>query len=52
MIYHHSACYSAGSEGGIRWDDPAIGIDWPLPVAVVSDRDRQHPLLTTRFKGI
>jgi dTDP-4-dehydrorhamnose 3,5-epimerase len=52
LIYHHSACYVAGSEGGLRWDDPALGIQWPLPLALISDRDRQHPLLTPRFTGI
>ena len=52
LIYHHSACYTAGAEGGIRWDDPATRIEWPLPVAQISDRDRHHPLLTSQFKGI
>jgi dTDP-4-dehydrorhamnose 3,5-epimerase len=52
LIYHHSAGYTADSEGGIRYDDPAIGIDWPLPVTMVSGRDGQHPLLSPHFEGI
>lgn len=52
LIYHHSAFYTPGSEGGIRHDDPMIGITWPLDVTNISDRDRQHPLLTSQFKGI
>ena len=28
---------------GLRHDDPALGIDWPLPVTVVSDKDRSWP---------
>ena len=30
---------------GLRWDDPAVGIAWPLPDPVLSERDRQLPLL-------
>ncbi len=52
LIYHHSARYEAGSEGGMRYDDPAIGIDWPLPVTMVSERDGQHPFLSPHFEGI
>ena len=52
LLYHHSAFYQPGSEGGIRYDDPLINIPWPLPVTVISDRDATHPLLTDAFKGI
>lgn len=52
LIYHHSAVYAAGSEGGIRYDDPAIGINWPLPVALISERDTRHPLVSPGFEGI
>lgn len=31
------------AEAGVRFDDPAFGIDWPLPVSVISERDRQWP---------
>lgn len=48
LIYHHSQLYTPGSEGGLRFDDPALGIQWPLPVTLISDRDKGHPLL----KGI
>ena len=30
---------------GIRWDDPKLDIPWPLPVSVISDRDRNLPCL-------
>src|SRR5882724_11791152 len=46
LIYHHSAYYTKGSEGGVRYDDPLLAIHWPLPVRNVSERDRHHPLLT------
>jgi dTDP-4-dehydrorhamnose 3,5-epimerase len=28
---------------GVRWDDPAFGISWPLPVSAISDKDRSLP---------
>jgi len=52
LIYHHSAYYTSGSEAGIRMDDPLIDIRWPLEIGTVSQRDRQHPLLTPDFTGI
>ena len=43
--YKVSAPYSPADEACICWNDPALGIDWPLPVAepVLSDRDRVAP---------
>lgn len=41
--------YHPNDEGGIRWDDPEIGIEWPLlPSAevVLSQKDRSHPKLS------
>ncbi|MDE3250979.1 MAG: dTDP-4-dehydrorhamnose 3,5-epimerase family protein, partial [Bacteroidota bacterium] len=52
LIYHHSAVYMPGSEGGLRFDDPLLKITWPAPVKLVSARDRQHPLLDLTFTGI
>jgi dTDP-4-dehydrorhamnose 3,5-epimerase len=52
LIYHHSSFYTPGAEGGIRYDDPAVAINWPLPLTDISDRDLQHPLLNESFKGI
>ena len=45
LLYFHSELYAPGAEGGVRYDDPDIGVPWPLPVAEVSDRDRAHPTL-------
>jgi dTDP-4-dehydrorhamnose 3,5-epimerase len=47
VIYKVSEYYSAAHDRGLRWDDPALGIDWGVTAdrAVLSDRDRQHPLL-------
>jgi dTDP-4-dehydrorhamnose 3,5-epimerase len=38
--YMVSAPYTPEAERGLRFDDPAIGIDWPIPVRVVSKKDR------------
>lgn len=38
--YKCTGIYSNKGEGGIRWDDPAIGIKWPLKDVIVSDKDR------------
>jgi len=52
LLYLHTAFYVPASEGGVRPTDPAIAIDWPLPVGELSDRDRAHPLLTADFPGL
>ncbi|NOT52323.1 MAG: dTDP-4-dehydrorhamnose 3,5-epimerase [Chitinophagaceae bacterium] len=52
LIYHHSEFYNPDAESGIRYNDPAITIKWPLPVTVLSPRDENHSLLTENFKGI
>jgi len=43
--YLVSEFYTPGSEGGLRFDDPRLAIEWPLPVTEVSDKDRSWPLL-------
>jgi dTDP-4-dehydrorhamnose 3,5-epimerase len=43
VVYEVSQFYRPESERGIRYDDPAFGIEWPIPVAVVSEKDRSWP---------
>lgn len=47
VIYKVTDTYSPDHDRSIRFDDPDIGIDWPLPasVLVLSDKDRNAPLL-------
>jgi len=45
VYYHASAPWAPQSESGVRWDDPAIGIEWPFQPAIVSERDSTWPLL-------
>lgn len=52
LIYHHSEYFTPNAEAGIRYNDAAIGIEWPLPVADLSDRDRNHPIIDSTFKGL
>lgn len=39
--------YDPDAASGIRHDEPALGIDWPLPVSLISDRDAAWPSLET-----
>ncbi len=41
--YLTTASYASESARGIRFDDPAFGIAWPLPVGIISDADRSWP---------
>jgi dTDP-4-dehydrorhamnose 3,5-epimerase len=41
--YLISAFYEPAAASGVRYDDTAFGIDWPLPVTVISDKDRAWP---------
>jgi dTDP-4-dehydrorhamnose 3,5-epimerase len=43
VFYQMSEFYAPESARGVRWDDPAFGITWPVDVAVISDQDRRHP---------
>ena len=42
VFYQMSVPYAPGAERGLRWNDPRIGIRWPLDPAVISDRDRGY----------
>jgi dTDP-4-dehydrorhamnose 3,5-epimerase len=42
-LYHMSAAYEPEASTGVRFDDPAFGIAWPAPVAVINARDRAWP---------
>jgi dTDP-4-dehydrorhamnose 3,5-epimerase len=52
LIYFHTNFYSPHNEGGLRFDDPVLKINIPLMVKTLSDRDKQHPMITPEFKGI
>ena len=45
MLYLHSAPYSSQHEDGLKWDDPKLGIPWPIPMTDISLRDEGFPYL-------
>ena len=47
VFYMMGAEFVAGAADGVRWDDPAFAIAWPLPVSAISPRDAAYP----DFKG-
>jgi len=51
VTYQISTPYHPESARGVRWDDPAFGIDWPLGVSVMSERDRSHPFVDSNQKS-
>lgn len=52
LLYLHTACYTPEAEGGVRHDDPRLGIAWPLPVTDISPRDMGHPPVGPDFSGL
>jgi len=52
LLYLHTAVYSAKHEGGLRYDDPRVNIEWPIQIEDLSQRDRNHPLLDKGYVGI
>lgn len=42
ISYQMSEFFSSDHSRGVRWDDPVFGIDWPIEVKVISDRDRNY----------
>jgi dTDP-4-dehydrorhamnose 3,5-epimerase len=45
VVYKCSELYSPDDERLVRWNDEDIGIEWPIPNAILSDRDAAAPLL-------
>jgi dTDP-4-dehydrorhamnose 3,5-epimerase len=45
VYYMISVAYAPKFSRGVRWNDPAFAIEWPLPPAVISERDAAYPLL-------
>jgi dTDP-4-dehydrorhamnose 3,5-epimerase len=50
--YKCSDVYAPECELVVRWDDPAIGIDWPIEAPTLSARDAQAPLLADLTDGL
>jgi dTDP-4-dehydrorhamnose 3,5-epimerase len=50
--YQVGEFYTPGSEGGLKYDDPRLGLVWPIPVSVISDKDQNWPLLDSQEVGV
>jgi dTDP-4-dehydrorhamnose 3,5-epimerase len=46
VFYQVSTAYAPGFERGLRWNDPALGIEWPIEVTTISEKDAAWPLLS------
>ena len=52
LLYNHSQFYLPGVEAGVKYNDPAINIKWPLELTNISERDNSHPFIDANFKGL
>ena len=52
VIYQVGEFYTPGYERGMRYNDPVLKIDWPLPVSEISEKDAAWPLLETISLGV
>jgi len=52
LVYLHSAFYTPEAEGGARYDDPILGISWPMKATDISEHDQAHPLIGPAFQGM
>jgi dTDP-4-dehydrorhamnose 3,5-epimerase len=51
-LYLRTCAYNPDAEGGLNPEDPAIGIEWPLEIAQISDRDKKNPFVNSVFTGV
>jgi dTDP-4-dehydrorhamnose 3,5-epimerase len=51
VVYQVSEFYTPGVERGLRYDDPAFAIRWPLPVTEISPKDAEWPLFGAAAAG-
>ena len=52
VTYQVTASYTPSAEGRVRFDDPRVGIRWPLPVSGLSPKDAATEILPSDFTGI
>lgn len=52
VLYLVSDFYAPAAERGVRFDDPWIGVEWPIDPVELSDKDRNWPLFDPEFHGV
>ena len=51
VSYQLSSYYDPARESGVAWDDPEIGVEWPISDPILSERDRNAPRLAELAAG-
>jgi len=52
LLYCHSHPYVPGADAGLNPQDPTLAIAWPTAITLLSDKDRQRPMLQESFEGL
>ena len=52
LIYLHSSLYKPSNEGALNPVDRILDITWPEDISNISEKNRNHPFITDKFKGI
>jgi dTDP-4-dehydrorhamnose 3,5-epimerase len=52
LLYLHTEFYTPSADGRVRYNDPLLGIDWPLEATDMSIPDREQPALPADFAGL
>jgi len=52
MLYHHTEYFKPGFEAGLRYDDPVLNIKLPEVPKIISEKDKNNPLISNTFKAI
>lgn len=52
LLYCHTAAYTPESDAGVSAIDGRFKIEWPLPISIMSDKDRAYPPIADNFQGV
>jgi len=52
LVYIHNVSYSVEHERGLNPLDPFLGINWPLPISYLSEKDSHRPFISKSFSGV
>ena len=52
LLYLHTAPWAPNCEAGLRHDDPRLAITWPYLATLVSEKDRNYPLIDESYIGV
>ena len=52
LVYNHTEYFTKNADAGLNYNDQAFNINWPIPVSVISEKDKNLKLIEQSFKGI